>query len=486
MAYVRQRGNQLAIVHGERDQDGKVQQQVLFTVFSKAEALKILEGANANGGLFRNMLEDKFPNIRFNWAAIYAGISGGLNLLPELHSNRETRLTASFRKNLVGFARELMLADPQNLIASADLIKEHEHELQYLKELLEFRLRFKDTKETEYNRDNPFYWRFFFQGTDAPPGEEEKAEALYYRGEYDKAATIFRMLLECFEDYADGHNYLGLIALAQNRLDEAMLHFQKTMEIGRRKFPKKIAKKRYWRDHATRPYMRGMRNSIITLCRSGKPSEALAWCDRLENECGDEMGAACLRVSPYIELGRWEEALGAACHVREIHPINHLMAAISLFELGQPLEAMTAFVRGAMHHPRTARMLLGIPIAKQLQVRCSTQVKDHNAGVGLIRSLPTFLKGKARGSRRFFADVLRLPAMECLLREIEDAVEAMGEAKDDGYRAAFNRVTMMQSEAFACKKAPQILSLATTATAGAGGQRFPSLPLTESCGDADS
>jgi tetratricopeptide (TPR) repeat protein len=471
MAYVRQRGNQLAIVHGERDQDGKVQQQVLYTIFSKAEALKILDEANAKGGLFRNKLEDNFPNIKFNWVPIYAGISGGLNLLPDHHSNRETRLTASFRKNLIGFTRELLLADPQNLIASAELIKDHEHELQYLKELIEFRLRFKETKETEYNRDNSFYWRFSFQGSDAPPDEEEKAEAHYRRGEYDKAATIFRLLIECFEDYAEGHNYLGLIALAQNRLDEAMLHFQKTMEIGRRKFPKKIAKKRYWRDHSTRPYMRGLRNSIITLCRSGKPSEALTWCDRLENECGDDIGAATLRVSPYIELGRWEEALAAACHVREIDPINHLMGAISLFELGQPLEAVAAFIRGTMHYPRTARKLFGIRNVKQLKGRCFTQVQDHNAGVEMIRTLPKFLNGKERGSRRFFADILRLPAMECLLRELEDAVEAMREVKDDDYRLAFDRVAMMQSEAFARKKAPQILSLATTPTAGAGGER---------------
>ncbi len=42
MAYVRQRGNQIAIVHGERDTEGgKVQQRILFTIYSKAEALKI-------------------------------------------------------------------------------------------------------------------------------------------------------------------------------------------------------------------------------------------------------------------------------------------------------------------------------------------------------------------------------------------------------------------------------------------------------------
>ncbi len=37
MAYVRQRGNQLAIVHGVRDPETKkVEQQILFTIYSSA------------------------------------------------------------------------------------------------------------------------------------------------------------------------------------------------------------------------------------------------------------------------------------------------------------------------------------------------------------------------------------------------------------------------------------------------------------------
>ena len=53
MAYVRRRGNQLAIVHGERQQGtGKVNQRILFTLYSKAEALEVL-GRGANGGAWR-------------------------------------------------------------------------------------------------------------------------------------------------------------------------------------------------------------------------------------------------------------------------------------------------------------------------------------------------------------------------------------------------------------------------------------------------
>jgi hypothetical protein len=50
MAYVRRRGNQLAIVQGQREPGtGKVQQHVLFALYSKAEALEAV-GRGSKGG----------------------------------------------------------------------------------------------------------------------------------------------------------------------------------------------------------------------------------------------------------------------------------------------------------------------------------------------------------------------------------------------------------------------------------------------------
>ena len=43
MAYVRRRGNQLAFVHGERERNtGKVQQRILFALYSGQPAKRIL------------------------------------------------------------------------------------------------------------------------------------------------------------------------------------------------------------------------------------------------------------------------------------------------------------------------------------------------------------------------------------------------------------------------------------------------------------
>ena len=63
MAYVRHRGNQLAIVHGEREPgNGRVSQRILFTLYSRPEALEVL-GRGANGGTerFRQLLSDSIP-----------------------------------------------------------------------------------------------------------------------------------------------------------------------------------------------------------------------------------------------------------------------------------------------------------------------------------------------------------------------------------------------------------------------------------------
>ena len=75
-------------------------------------------------------------------------------------------------------------------------------------------------EQNEWNTDNQFYWRNLLQGNKVPPEAEEHAADYYHRGEYDRAQAVFKLLIECFKDYAEGYNYLGLIALAQAKLDK--------------------------------------------------------------------------------------------------------------------------------------------------------------------------------------------------------------------------------------------------------------------------
>ncbi|MHC1726153.1 MAG: tetratricopeptide repeat protein [Syntrophobacteraceae bacterium] len=246
--------------------------------YSKSEALHIL--GQKNGGeasQFRYLLEGRHPDIKLNWSKILEGIKTNMHVLPDLYNYKETRLRADFRRDLCTFARQIMRADPQGFISAAGLIREHATELEYLADLIRWRLDLCKQERNEWNVDNPFYWRFALQGTEVPPDIEEQAAGFYERGEYDQAAVLFRFLTDCFSDYAEGYNYLGLISLKTGKLEEAIGYFRQTMDLGRKLFPKRIARSHYWSDFSTRPYMRGMMNLALALNRAGYYKEALEY-----------------------------------------------------------------------------------------------------------------------------------------------------------------------------------------------------------------
>lgn len=60
MPYIRTRGSQLLLVHGFRDGEKKVNQQVLFTIFSKPEAQEIIgKKKSSKPDYFRHLIEKK-------------------------------------------------------------------------------------------------------------------------------------------------------------------------------------------------------------------------------------------------------------------------------------------------------------------------------------------------------------------------------------------------------------------------------------------
>jgi tetratricopeptide (TPR) repeat protein len=119
---------------------------------------------------------------------------------------------------------------------------------------------------------------------------EKMAAAYWEKRDLERAGPVFRLMVDCFDGYAEVHNYLGLIALERGQLDAAIASFQKTMELGRRLFPSRISRKCWWSDRRTRPYMRGMQNLASALSRAGRWDEAP---DRSRGEPGG--GARPLR-----------------------------------------------------------------------------------------------------------------------------------------------------------------------------------------------
>ena len=105
MAYIRKRGNQLALVHGERDPETrKVCQRVLFTFYSKKEAVAALD--DTHGGLLQSLLELEYPEIRFPWKRIWWELARNLDALPEDYEYPEAEMVKRFRADLCAFTRQ--------------------------------------------------------------------------------------------------------------------------------------------------------------------------------------------------------------------------------------------------------------------------------------------------------------------------------------------------------------------------------------------
>src|SRR6266511_1980327 len=235
MPFVRRRGSQLVLAHGEREPgSGKVRQRILFTLYSRPEALEAIGRGSPEGRhQFRALVEDAFPKLRFDWKGIERAIAANLDALPETYEYRTTRLLSRFRSDLCALAKQLIVADPNSLLSAGQTIDAHRAELGFLVELIGARLRTPAPKPAKYNEDNPWFWRTAFRGREVPGDIEELAAGHYEQHEFDKAEVIFRLLVDAFDDYAEGYNYLGLIAYQRSRLPEAIDHFRKTIEVGR-------------------------------------------------------------------------------------------------------------------------------------------------------------------------------------------------------------------------------------------------------------
>jgi tetratricopeptide (TPR) repeat protein len=455
MSYVRVRGNQLAIVHGAREPGtGKVQQQILFTIYSKPEALAIC-GPNGNHR-FRAFWAHKYPDIKLDWKKIGRAIADHSSVLPDHYDYGPARLRERFHGDLCSFARQLILTDPQDLATSAKVLQDHRRELTFLADLISWRLKLCDREQSEWTADDEFCWKFALRGWGrrVPPEIEEQAADLYNRHDYDHAAAIFQLLIDCFDSYADGYNYLGLIALARNDHRTAIAHFEKTIELGRKLFPAKLARKHYWSDHDTRPYMRGLRNLTLALVEHGRFDDALRMCDRLEQECGDVSHAVWHRSTIGLNTRDWA-AVAPSEGFLEIDPSSGFLVAFAEYERGRLARVLPAFLHAALNTPRAARMLADKAMAMRSPVSYD-DASDHNTGVSLSRALHTYQAKQSRRAKQFFRTVIRDPRIARLLDEVIALREVR--VKERG-RAAFDRLREIQSSRFAATQASDLADL---------------------------
>lgn len=451
MAYVRKRGRQLAVVHGTRDAaTQKVEQQVLFTIYSKGEALEILGRGGDGKGAFRfeSLMNGRYPDIRFDWDKIRHGVEDNIDVLPDLYDYRDTRLRAGLRPALLSFTKALVQADPQWNISAAELVEEHRHELEFLAELIEWRLDQSGVQQrSEWTADNPFYWRFSLPMKGVPPEAEETASGYFERGELDKAEAAFRLLAEAFHPYAEGHNYLGLIALEREELELALEHFRTTAELGRKMFSKRISKKRYWSDLDTRPYMRGLRNQAYTLNRLCRYDEALAVCDHLDDVCGDDGSADVHRAAIFLNTGMWVQAFTKAEKWCRVWSDKSFIAGFAAAQRSDTTRAVAHLAHATLNHPRAAHMLVGW--RSKGQPKEYEEVRDHNVGVSTNHILHGYLARRASKGRKLLRRLLELPELVNLIAELHEATATWRATRDCDDRTAYDRMMEMQSLPFA-------------------------------------
>jgi tetratricopeptide (TPR) repeat protein len=350
-----------------------------------------------------------------------------------------------------GFVRELVLSDPSLYPAAHQVLTTLKPELEALDDLIRWRLEM--PLDHPKSGDDTFHWRFLLAGDDVTPDLEEHVDGFWERRELGKADAAARLLVGAFPKYADGHNLLGLVALERGRAEEAVPHFEKTVEIGRRLFPGRIARSSYWTNLDTRPYMRGLRNLALALARVGRYADALAVAERLEKECGDEVTAMSDRASIYLNLGRWEEARAAALGLRKLNPAEAFIAAFALAEEGKWVEALENFLQGALHHPDAAPVLAGMP---PRQPRNYDEQEDLDLARNDLATLKGYRDRQSPAARRFFERVIAHPRVRDLLRELKKVREERHEVHHKGDRKPYERMTEMQTPEFARAKAAEL------------------------------
>lgn len=456
MPYVRSHGNQVVIVHGERDKlTGKVNQRKLFTLYSKVEAAAAIgENNKEDSNYFRQLLQNANPEIKFDWESMADDIRKRMHELPDLYPLRQARSETGFQKALDELIRQLVLSDPGYGARQAAL-EAVADDLAILVMLIKTRLDRRywhryaaEEDELLLDERDPFCWRYEVQGEEVPGDIEEIAASLYESGDNAEARKLLQVLTRCFPAYAEGYNWLGLIDLREDNPKAAIEQFRKTIKFGRALFPKKIAKSSYWSDHSTRPYIRGMQNLTMALIQDGRFKESLDICQQMERDCGDAglLAAPPLRAAAYLNLQYWDQSLDAALVQLGIDPAEGFIAGYASYELSREKDAIEFFLHAALNNPHTACMLLDRKEPKSL---CDLEVEDHNSGVYLCRLLPRFFRMQSKQSRKFFKKLADNPKVRELLDEVIECTRNHCTLQGEAHSVNFKRWHQLQSLEYA-------------------------------------
>ncbi len=414
MPFVRIKGNQVLLVHGARNPDtGAVEQETLFTFYTKAE---IEAATGEHRQLFQGLLKQNHPAQHFDWGAVDAALRAHIDHVPDAAPSQQNTAALELRRALVDIVRVTWELDPTDLFSAHELVAAQKQEIGLIVEQLQWLLRAPPPADSEFNRDTPSLWRQAAKARAVPLSGWEQLDDLWDHCKYDEVQALAGLLAEAFPMFADAHNYLGLVAMEQGNLAGALQHFLDAEAVGRKQFPRRIAKSRYWSDHSTRPFLRALMHQVAAHNRLGAYANALEVCDRLERDYGQAITAETLRVPVLLNDGQWQQAAHFAQTVVGIYPENHFLIALAMLELRQLSRAHEHFVCGALQLPATAALLLGVRLPKTVV----EEPRDHNHGVALLRQLRPYL-GSHRKSLQVLKSLWLQPVVQGALQEAEQA-----------------------------------------------------------------
>jgi tetratricopeptide (TPR) repeat protein len=86
--------------------------------------------------------------------------------------------------------------------------------------------------QASYWRNSELLWTHVLACTsDNAIAHDDLGSAFFHQGRLDKAIAHFQKALEIKPDFSEAYNHLGTAFLQQGRIDEAIAHFQKSLEI---------------------------------------------------------------------------------------------------------------------------------------------------------------------------------------------------------------------------------------------------------------
>ncbi len=450
MAYVRMKGNQVAIVHGERDPEtGKSVQRTLCLIYSKVEAR---EATGASRQEFRHLLEINNPQIAFNWQKIERDLVKLVEKLPDI-GYHGAHHREQLEESMYDFARRLLNTDPVRIGAHNTLIGEYAFQLRVISDAIQKRLDGLEEEVPLPRHDHRFQWYSDLYSDRVSLELHDRTLAAWEAGRLDEAGQLAMLCDRLWPKDPFGCELLGRLALERGKAGDALEYYTRALIVSRNFFPKRLPKRDYWGVLETRPFIRAHWGKARALNRAGRYQEALSVLETLASMCGARFDAPTIRLTSLINLGRFREAVEGVEDLGEGMGHLGLLCGLAFAELGEDRRALTWLVAGSLQYPEAARMIAGHRAPSHSEE--DTAPEDLNIARHLRSDLANYLTEYARRGVQVVKSLLRNKRYCSFLSEYRLAQDAASRRAGSDH-APLEHLFEMQTLRFAEQKAKEL------------------------------